>query len=70
MSQMRLPASAIVIAAAFGIGSPAAAETVTGRASVIDGDTLEIRGERLCLQSVDTPESAQVCSDGGGKDYP
>lgn len=69
MSQLRLPASVIIIAAAFGIGSPAAAETVTGRASVMDGDTLEIRGQRFRLQGVDTPESAQQCGDGAGKDY-
>lgn len=49
--------------------SPAAAEPVTGRASVIDGNTIEIRGERFRLQGVDTPESAQMCGDAAGKDY-
>ncbi|WP_246154640.1 thermonuclease family protein [Methylobacterium oryzihabitans] len=37
---------------------------------MIDGDTLDIRGTRFRLQGVDTPESAQMCGDGSGKNYP
>ena len=62
---MRLALALVALA-----GSPAMAETITGRASVIDGDTLEIRGQRFRLQGVDTPESAQMCGDAAGKDYP
>lgn len=69
MSQARLAVVAVIITAAVGAGS-VRAETITGRASVIDGDTLEIRGQRFRLQGVDTPESAQVCGDAAGKDYP
>jgi endonuclease YncB( thermonuclease family) len=36
---------------------------VTGRASVIDGDALEIHGERIRLSGIDAPESAQLCKD-------
>ena len=45
------------------IGSiPAAfADDLTGQASVIDGDTLEIHGTRIRLWGVDAPESSQLC---------
>lgn len=32
-----------------------------GRASVIDGDTLEIHGRRIRLDGIDAPEAGQAC---------
>lgn len=51
------------------LSSFAQAETIIGRASVIDGDTIEIRGERIGLYGIDAFESDQVCH-GQGKTVP
>jgi endonuclease YncB( thermonuclease family) len=34
-----------------------------GRATVVDGDTIEIHGERIRLNGIDAPETAQRCRD-------
>lgn len=43
----------------------ASSEALTGRASVIDGDTLEVAGRRIRLWGVDAPESRQTCTQAG-----
>ena len=45
------------------------AETIAGQASVIDGDTLEIHGERIRLLDVDAPESRQTCARPDGTEW-
>lgn len=45
------------------------ANAISGTASVVDADTLDIHGERVRLNGVDAPESGQKCKDKGGKLY-
>jgi endonuclease YncB( thermonuclease family) len=37
-------------------------DAIVGRASVVDGDTLQIQGMRIRLHGIDAPESDQSCT--------
>ncbi len=49
----------------YGEASPAPSNRVSGRAVVIDGDTLAIGTERLRIHGIDAPELAQGCERNG-----
>jgi endonuclease YncB( thermonuclease family) len=43
------------------LASGAFAASMSGRALVIDGDSIEIQGTRIRILDIDAPESAQLC---------
>ncbi|MDX6807417.1 thermonuclease family protein [Terrihabitans rhizophilus] len=49
--------------------SAPAANLIIGRATVVDGDTIEIRGQRIHLHGIDAPEIGQRCQDAEGKPF-
>ncbi len=47
------------------LAGPARAETLSGPARVVDGDTFAIAGERIRLNGIDAPETKQTCTRNG-----
>lgn len=43
---------------------------IAGKARIIDGDTIDIAGSRIRPHGIDTPESAQTCTDAGNSIWP
>ena len=51
------------------LATPALVE-LAGVAPVLDGETIEVHGQRICLHGADAPESCQLCRcDGWSLDF-
>ncbi|NSZ57769.1 thermonuclease family protein [Agrobacterium tumefaciens] len=61
--------AAILFACVVAIAGPASAAEIAGRASVVDGDTIDIAGQRIRFDGIDAPESRQVCRTSSGEAY-
>jgi len=73
-SVIRRQVVTLILAAALVIGglvvpSTAEAEELIGRATVVDGDTLGIRDQKIRLHGIDAPESSQRCTHPNGKEW-
>lgn len=58
---IRIAALMAALAIVSATPSVGASQSIQGQASIIDGDTLEIRGTRIRLWGIDAPESSQLC---------
>lgn len=52
------------------INSAVNADTLTGRATIVDGDTIEVADLPVRLYGIDAPEAGQTCGDAGGGSWP
>lgn len=55
--------------AALLLAAPAAAQFVTGIATVTDGDSMRVDGERIRLYGVAAPEIDRTCPIAGGREW-
>ena len=68
---MKAPLPLAALLATVLLAGAASAQTISGRATVIDGDTIAVQGttERIRLYGIDTPEGQQTCEDAAGRRY-
>ena len=59
----------LAIALVFGSVRDAFSQQIEGRTAVVDGDTIEIRSERIRFNGIDAPEGQQLCQNAKGRDY-
>jgi endonuclease YncB( thermonuclease family) len=69
MRQLRLGEIAILCLSLHWASSAFAQTPLIERATIIDGDTIAIHGERVRLNGIDAPETGQRCRNEKGKAY-
>jgi endonuclease YncB( thermonuclease family) len=60
---------ALLAAIAASVPSQVHADELVGRASVVDGDTVGIRDQKIRLHGIDAPEASQLCTRPNGEQW-
>lgn len=69
MTVPRAPLLVLVFIASLTLPALAEPTTLSGRPTVIDGNTIEIAGEIILLKGIDAPEPRQICRGATGTAY-
>ncbi|WP_144299811.1 thermonuclease family protein [Elioraea rosea] len=67
---MRFSLALVLVAASASVCAASAGTLISGRPSVVDGDTLEIDGTLIRLHAIDAPELRQTCLTASGETWP
>jgi len=59
----------VILSVIFTLSAPASANSFTGTAKVIDGDTIVVQSQVIRLYGIDAPENGQKCKNRRGKSY-
>jgi endonuclease YncB( thermonuclease family) len=51
------------------LATPVAAAEISGRARVVDGDTLDVGGQKIRIEGIDAFETGQTCFDAKGREW-
>ena len=70
MTGLDVNSRAALAFAVLALASSAGAAELTGRAEIVDGDTIRVGGDTVRLDGIDAPESRQDCEDTAGRPYP
>lgn len=68
-TRLRMRRIALLGALVLFVSGRVHADELVGRATVVDGDTLGIRGQKIRLHGIDAPEASQRCTRQNGEQW-
>jgi endonuclease YncB( thermonuclease family) len=62
--------STIAVIALAATITTTSAKTITGKAGMVDGDTIAVSGRKITLEGIDPPKTGQRCNRQDGTSWP